>query len=106
MASIGHIKARDYMRDLGEVVGFSLVGRKQLEIMRAAERGDAFGRRTFIPTKHALSEAYTSNGTLKPQAAAFARQIGLIDYIPTDQTRVVRIVLTEKGRASLDSHRK
>lgn len=83
-----------------------MVGPKQLEVMQAAEQGDAFGRRTFIPTKYGLSEAYTSRGSLKPQAAAFARQMGLIDYIPTDQTRGVRIVLTEKGRASLDSHRK
>lgn len=80
---------------------FSLVGPKQLEVMRAAEAGDAFGRRTFIPTKYGLSEAFTSKSILKPQAAAFARQIGLIDYQPTEQTRLVRLVLTAKGKAAL-----
>jgi len=84
---------------------FSLVGPKQLEVLRAAAAGDAFGRRTFIPTKYALSEAFTSRSTLKPQAAAFARQMGLIEYIPTEQTRLVRLVLTPKGKASLETHR-
>lgn len=87
-------------------MGWSLVGSKQIEAMEAAERGDAFGRRTFIPTKDGLSEAYTSTGILKRQAVEFGKRMGFLAYVPTEQTRVVKVVLTPKGAASLANHRK
>ena len=80
---------------------FSTVGRHQLLVLEAAEKGEAFARRTFIPTTHAVSEAWTTNGLLKHQAVTFAKNTGMIEYIPMDTPRNVRIVLTEAASSLL-----